>query len=280
MAIPAISDALRAEYQRLFDTCQIRPERHAEADLVATRLLAGKARYDAVSVVTGVPAVAVGLLHQMECGGSFKGHLHNGDPLTARTVRVPAGRPKAGQPPFAWEDSAADALTFDGFAAWRDWSPATLLYCMERYNGWGYRAHHPEVLSPYLWSGSNHYRCGKYVQDGLWSATAVSKQIGAGILLRRLAETADLAAWGLPPAGAPTQPTPVPAAGPVAAPSAAAPAMLHYDPDHVQALGIVLQQSLNRLPDVYLREDGKLGPRTSDAVRQVFGWYLVGDPRG
>jgi len=39
---------------------------------------------------------------------SFKLHLHNGDPLTARTVNVPKGRPKTGQPPFAWGISAKD----------------------------------------------------------------------------------------------------------------------------------------------------------------------------
>src|SRR5437870_4838633 len=36
-----------------------------------------------------------------------------GDPLTPRTTHEPKGRPSAGNPPFAWEDSAADALAFD-----------------------------------------------------------------------------------------------------------------------------------------------------------------------
>ncbi len=44
------------------------------------------------------------------------------------------------------------------------------------------------MLSPYLWSFSTHYQCGKYVADGRWSETAVSKQCGAAVLLRRLAE--------------------------------------------------------------------------------------------
>ena len=55
-------------------------------------------------------------------------------------------------------------------------------YKLEKYNGIGYRAHH--VNSPYLWGGSNQYTRGKYVQDGVFSITAVSMQIGAMVLLK------------------------------------------------------------------------------------------------
>jgi len=34
----------------------------------------------------------------MECGLDFTRHLHNGDPLIARTVRAPAGRLVDGRP--------------------------------------------------------------------------------------------------------------------------------------------------------------------------------------
>ncbi len=63
-----------------------------------------------------------------------------------------------------------------------------MLYQLEGYNGWGYRLHHPHVLTPYLWSYSNHYTSDKYVADGTWSDTALSKQCGAAVLLRRMAE--------------------------------------------------------------------------------------------
>ena len=43
------------------------------------------------------------------------------------------------------------------------------LYELERYNGFGYRDRRPQVLSPYLWSFSNHYSRGKYVADGRFS---------------------------------------------------------------------------------------------------------------
>ena len=76
---------------------------------------AARARYASVSAQTGVPWWVIGLIHMMEAGQSFRCHLHNGDPLTARTVQVPAGRPKTGQPPFIWEESAADALLVELF---------------------------------------------------------------------------------------------------------------------------------------------------------------------
>src|SRR5207344_1050510 len=64
----------------------------------------------------------------------------------------------------------------------------------ESYNGMGYRRFHPEVKTPYLWSFTHHYTRGKYVADGTWSPTTVSKQVGAAALLRRLAERGAMSA--------------------------------------------------------------------------------------
>jgi hypothetical protein len=101
-------------------------------------------------------------------------------------VRVPKGRPPTGDPPFTWEESATDALKLKRVHINRDWSIEKIAYVLEGYNGWGYRLYHPEVKSPYLWSFSNHYTRGKYVRDGSWSPTAVSKQVGAMVLLNRM----------------------------------------------------------------------------------------------
>jgi len=161
VATVPLTDALKAEYQRLFDTCALLPRREAEIEGVLARLRGGEARYQAVAVATGVPWHVIGVIHQMECGGRFDRHLHNGDPLTARTVRVPAGRPATGTPPFTWEASAEDALRFQRLDRWNDWSLPATLYRLEGYNGWGYRLYHPETLSPYLWGGSNHYTRGE-----------------------------------------------------------------------------------------------------------------------
>jgi hypothetical protein len=63
-----------------------------------------------ISARSRVPWYLAGIIHYRECGLYFTRHPHNGDPLTERTLRVPAGRPAKGEPPFRFEDSAVDAL--------------------------------------------------------------------------------------------------------------------------------------------------------------------------
>lgn len=178
--------ALRNEYDRLWRTMHV--QKIAAADKIADRIVANRARYAAVEKTSGVPWFITAVIHSLEGSGSFTTHLHNGDPLTRRTTRVPKGRPVAGSPPFTWEESAADALKYDGLTSWRDWTVAGILFKLEGFNGWGYRLHHKTVLTPYLWSFSNHYAKGKYVADGKWDGSAVSAQCGAAVLLRRLAD--------------------------------------------------------------------------------------------
>ncbi len=181
-----LTNALRNEYQALYDSCVIGKGHAAEIAATVKKVKQNRKRYEAVGKPLGIPWYVVGLIHAMEGSLSFTTHLHNGDPLTARTVHVPTGRPTTGNPPFTWEQSARDALGYEGFGSWHDWSVPGVLYKLEAYNGWGYR-HHPEVgYTPYLWSFSNHYTKGKYVGDGVFSPTTVSQQIGAGVLLNQL----------------------------------------------------------------------------------------------
>jgi lysozyme family protein len=179
---------LAREYGLLYESCLIRPNRKAEVNRIVRRMTANRRRYEKVGKTLKMPWYVVAVIHNMEAGMNFTRHLHNGDPLTARTTHVPAGRPQTGRPPFTWEQSAIDALAGQGFDRWRDWSIAGILYKLEGYNGWGYRDRHPQVRSPYLWSFSNHYSRGKYVADGRFSPTAVSAQCGAAVLLKRLQE--------------------------------------------------------------------------------------------
>jgi lysozyme family protein len=186
--VATLTKRLGREYRLLYASCLIRPNRRAEVDRIARRLTANRRRYEKVAKTLKMPWYVVAVIHALEAGMDFTRHLHNGDPLTARTTHVPAGRPRAGRPPFTWEASAIDALRGQGFAQWSDWSVPGILYKLEAYNGWGYRERHPQVLSPYLWSFSNHYARGKYVADGRFSTTAVSAQCGAAVLLKRLEE--------------------------------------------------------------------------------------------
>ena len=177
--------ALRSEYDAWFQALTIRSEHQGKVDWHVAQLLKHQSRYQPVSPqVNGVPWALVGVIHAMECGFNFTGHLHNGDPLTSRTKHVPAGRPQTGTPPFSWEESAIDALTQEGFNTVTDWSIPHMLYLLEKYNGFGYR--HQGLQTPYLWSFSNLYQKGKYTVDGRFDPEAVSKQCGAAVMLKAL----------------------------------------------------------------------------------------------
>lgn len=182
----ALTATLAREYEQLWSSCTIRSARAATVDAVVDRICKNTSRYQAAGKAAGVPWYVVGIIHSLEASGNFSTHLHNGDPLTARTVRVPAGRPATGKPPFSWEQSAADALALQKLNEWKDWSVAGTLDVFERYNGLGYR--NRGIPSPYLWSFSSHYSKGKFVADGKFSATAVSEQCGAAVVLRRMVE--------------------------------------------------------------------------------------------
>ena len=177
--------ALADVYANQLAACTVKPEHAAEVRAEAGRILANRERYAAVAAhFPGMPWWVVGILHSMECGLSFHQHLHNGDPLSARTVQVPAGRPKVGTPPFTWEESALDALRCDGLDQVTDWTPGHALLAFENYNGTGYRWR--GVPSPYLWSFTDQYRSGKYTADGRYDAQAVSQQCGCAALLKFL----------------------------------------------------------------------------------------------
>lgn len=185
MSAPSFS-YMAPRYQRLWDNLHIKPGYDRVFDAAAKSVLSGMPRYNAVFEDTGVPPVWIGLTHKMEGNCNFRTHLHNGDPLTARTYHVPKGRPpgppKSGHLPYTWEESADDALRYQKYDRVKDWSVLRFLYLWEAYNGWGYYYH--GINSPYLWSFSNNYTSGRYVADGVWSSSSVSKQIGTACLLK------------------------------------------------------------------------------------------------
>lgn len=175
------SPAVAAEMEGLLTSMLVTDVRRFDSALRAMKN--GRGMYERVSKATGIPWWFVGVIHGMECGYSFRKHLHNGDSLKARTRHVPAGRPVKGEPPFDWDVSAIDALTMPGkrYDRVTDWSMPHALWLLEKYNGLGYRLHHA-MPSPYLWAGTNNYTRGKYVADGVWDPKAVSRQAGcAGV---------------------------------------------------------------------------------------------------
>jgi len=120
------------------------------------------------------------VVHEREASQNWNTQLGQGDPLDRPSVHVPAGRG-----PFrTWEEGAMDALeNCAPFAARnKDWGVGGLLTKLEEYNGLGYASR--GVPSPYVWSGTDQYRSGKYVRDGVYDLNAVDAQLGcAGLLL-------------------------------------------------------------------------------------------------
>lgn len=185
--IPPAFESIAAEYRANFAVCAPQPSTRGSADVA--KIVIARERYESVAqkFPNQLPWFVIGLIHIMEAGGNFYCHLHNGDPLSHRTVHVPAERPK-GQPPFTWEDSAWDALMQAGInrvpaERWGD--VAGVLYQLEAYNGWGPRLYHHQRTA-YLWAGSNLELPGKYVADGQWNPTATGAQTGAAVLLKRM----------------------------------------------------------------------------------------------
>jgi lysozyme family protein len=253
-----LTQALKAEYLDLFGTSEINQNRFAEVDTIVDKILPNKALYEDVSGKVNAPWFFIAAIHNMESSLRLDRHLHNGDPLTARTRHVPAERPAAGNPPFTWQESAIDALKLRKIDRVADWSIERILFELEGYNGWGYRKYHQHVKSPYLWSFSNQYTQGKYIADGTWSDTAVSRQCGAAVVIKRLEQRGEINVL----------------TGQIAA---------HVIPLR-HANGVIdrgedLQRFLNTFPGISLRVDGWPGDNSSDAVKQVFGFYLEGDPR-
>ncbi len=265
MAKLSLTPALKKEYKRLFNSCLINPTSLNDVNTLVDSLYEHRDQYQGVAEKMGMPWGFIAVVHNMESSRNFKKHLHNGDPLNARTVHVPEGRP-LGNPPFTWETSAVDAMNLRKLGAETDWTLPGTLYELELYNGIGYRLYHPHVPSPYLWSFSNHYQSGKYVSDGTWSDSAKSAQCGAAVLLRRMAENGYIDFVD--------QPSPAVEEGPI---------IVSYSTTRPRSPDVAktenLQRWLNTFPGIFVKVDGAPGDRTSAAYFKVTGQYLPGDPR-
>ncbi|HWP52967.1 MAG TPA: hypothetical protein VN476_02480 [Pyrinomonadaceae bacterium] len=257
---------LRNEYETLFASCEIRPERLNEVKAFAAKAVANKERYSTISELTDVPWYIIAAIHLLEATQSFAAHLHNGDPLTARTVNDPPGRPPVGAPPFKFNDSAVDALVFERFDRVEDWTLPGALFNLERFNGFGTRD--KGIHTPYLWSFSNHYTKGKFIADHVFDPNAVSRQCGAAVLLKRmLSEQTFSFPANIPPSTADEIRT---AGGAVP---------FSNTKKTIQATR--LQKLLNRFPKLSIKliPDGVPGGNTSAAFKNVTGSFLNGDPR-
>ena len=180
----SFTDAYRAEAERLCAKMTVTDP--ARIDAAAKRILKIKPALLVASARTGVPWPWLGAVLERESSCRAGRHLHNGDPLTARTIHVPAGRlPAPAAPPFSFAASAFDALcVLKGLHRVGDWSIGQQAYQAERYNGFGYRKR--GLRSPYLWAGCNHQQAGKYVADGDFDPDEIDRQPGVIPLVQRV----------------------------------------------------------------------------------------------
>lgn len=156
-----------------------KPTRGSEAVRVARRLCQAKKRYQSVAAETGVPWPVIAVIHERESSQDWNASLAQDDPWNRISVHVPAGRG-----PFAsWEAAAIDALARcpPFLARHRDWPIAGALTALETYNGTGYAAR--GVPSLYLWAGTDQYRSGKDVRDGVYDREKIDAQLGCAALI-------------------------------------------------------------------------------------------------
>lgn len=181
----ALHDHYQDTYDKIIITDSIR------LDYIDKKFKKYIGRFEEVAAKSYLPWYAIGFISYRESSFDFQSHLHNGDPLSRRTRRVPKGYPKTGTPPFTWEYSAIDALkkmgrglTSEEKTLLMNGDIPALLWYLERYNGFGYMRR--GVNSPYVWGCTSAYTKGRYVADGKWSKNAVSKRVGGAAILKML----------------------------------------------------------------------------------------------
>ncbi len=195
--MPPLSE-IEGEYRELFASCKIRDRYASNVDWYVSRMLkeSSKERYQDIFKETCIPWYFVAGIHALEATFNFNKHLHNGDSLRSKTWRVPKNRIPGKSPPYTWVQSAIDALAMKKYDKETSWTLPEILYRWERYNGVRSRMEH-NINTPYLWSFSQHYTKGKFVRDGVWDPSAVSKQAGAAVLLRRLVNMGEVKLEGV-----------------------------------------------------------------------------------
>lgn len=163
-------------YKRLYETVEIIPAKLDQVRRETTRIMTGLTAYKTVEAKTGISWAFPACIHELEADCNFRLQILNGEPWDRVTRLVPKGLGPWG----SWADAAVYALKpLDEIS---DWTVQQCLLQWERWNGGGYRRR--GLNSPYLWAGCNHgVGVGYYTSDGKYSAAAVSKQIGAGVLL-------------------------------------------------------------------------------------------------
>jgi lysozyme family protein len=178
---------LKPRYQELFTSCQIRSSWLERIASVAEYIVNKRSQYAPIEAQTTTPWWFIGILHYREA--NFQdAHLHNGDPLTNRTIRFPEGRPLASPAngiAYTFFESAVDALCMMKYDKAKDRSAGAWLWRFEMWDGFDYAKR--GINSEYLWNGTNHFGSGAnqgiFVAEGQFDPFGKSDRVGAGAIL-------------------------------------------------------------------------------------------------
>src|SRR5438045_9237275 len=89
MAKVQLTEALRAEYQSLFDRCQIKTSKAVEVDRLVSTLIGNKPRYAGIGDPFDIHWSTIAIIINMECTQHIDKHLNNDASLSARPIREP-----------------------------------------------------------------------------------------------------------------------------------------------------------------------------------------------
>ena len=165
--MPAIqlSDKLREEYQRLFDTITIDSNKKEEVKEIVKEIFKNRNTYKTIGGEHNIRWYLVGIIH-------YKTKENENFPEKNKLI---------------WDINQDEDKLSDKLQGWSDTSLPAILYRLEKDSdkNWAYRNMHPEVRSPYLWGASTHYDKGYFNSENKWFEEK-SPQIGVAILLREI----------------------------------------------------------------------------------------------
>jgi len=193
----ALTKGMAIGYDLLYKTARVHDSKKDEVQEAVDLMLKNQERYREVARTVGMPWEIPACIHEMEFDQDFSRCLHNGQRWDRVTTKVPKG-----VGPFnSWYESSVDAMTtlnkrmksaikdWDGI-----WTVPVALYSFEMHNGFGFRKR--GINSPYLWSYTQHYTKGKYVEKrywcfgwkyrSVWKPNMVSEQCGVASYLKLL----------------------------------------------------------------------------------------------
>lgn len=155
-------------HDELYRTASI--TKQAMVDAAVKLIERGRATYKVIADNTGVPWYIIGAIHYREASCNFGRSIKDGHRITTNEWMHDAIHTING---FYWRKPDNDEVTVADEAE----------FC-ERWNGIGYRR--MGVPSPYLWSGTQHYKGGKYSSDGHYDRDLMDEQAGCMAIRRTM----------------------------------------------------------------------------------------------